>query len=347
MLLAALILGACGGDTTLDSQGSYFAPTAAVVCGAVNCQKIPESRVNARLSGAVEHPATAAFFQGAQGTDNRLDAQREILSGLILREIALQMARTMRITVDDSEIERRLQAVKDGFPSEEAFRNALQEDRISENELRDQLASDLVITQVRDVVGRDAEASPLEVERFYELNRSQYDEQVRVAHIVVCGNFDEENRSCEVNPADQQRATDIASRARDGEDFGALAREFSVDAFSRERDGELDFISRGDVVPALEEAAFGLFQPGDIAEPVQTEFGFHVVKLLEVGRPFEDARAEIAQSLANQRANAAFEEWMIDAVKQAQIKVNPKLGVYDEISQSVVAQSALPAGREG
>ena len=64
VLLAALLLSACGGETTLNEQGSYFAPTAAVVCGAVNCEKIPESRINSRLASVVKDPSTANVFKG-------------------------------------------------------------------------------------------------------------------------------------------------------------------------------------------------------------------------------------------------------------------------------------------
>jgi len=343
VLAAALFLAACGGETSLDDQGSYFAPTAAVVCGAINCQKIPESRINSQLSSAVNDPANASVFKGPEGDTNRLDAQREILSELIRREVGLQMARRMNITTEASDVDSRLRNLKAGFQSEEAFSQALEQEGLTEQELKGFLENDSILARVRETVGRNAKATEQEIEQYFQLNKSQFDEQVKVAHIVVCGNFDEENRVCHVSPADQQRATDIAARARRGDDFAAMATEFSIDTVSRERGGELDFISRGDVVPELEEAAFNLFREGDISDPVQTPFGFHVIKLLAVGRPFEDAKPLISNALATQKANAAFEEWLIDAVKGSQVKVNPKFGVFDEISQSVVPRSVVEA----
>ena len=343
LLSVALALSACGGETTLDEQGSYFSLTAAVVCGAINCQKIAESRVNSQLRSAVSDPANANVFKGPQGAANRLDAQREILSELIRREVGLQMARRMNITTSEADVDARLESVKSGFESEKAFREALKEERLTESELRGFLQNDSVLARVRDTVGKNAKPTEQEIQQYYDLNKSQFDEQVKIAHIVVCGNFDAEKRACNANPGDQQRAADIAARARKGEDFAALAREFSVDTVSKEKGGELDFISRGDVVPELEEVAFNMYQVGDVSEPVQTPFGFHVVKLLAIGRPFDQARQMIADSLATQKANAAFEEWLIDAVKGARVKVNPKLGVFDSISQSVVPKSVKQA----
>ncbi|CAN5742742.1 N/A [soil metagenome] len=347
-LVGALFLAACGGgETTLDEQGSYFAPTAAVVCGAVNCQKIAESRINSRLASVVKDPTTAKVFKGPEGAANRLDAQREILGELIRQEVGLQTARTMKISTDQADIDARFNNVKAGFEGDKAFKAALKDEGLTERELRGFLENESILARVRDTVGKNAKATDQEVERYYELNKSQYDEQVKIAHIVVCGNFDAEKRTCAVSPADQQRAKDIAERARKGDDFGAMAKEFSVDSVSKERNGELDFFSRGDVVPELEEAAFSLFDPGDVSEPVQTPFGFHVLKLLAVGRPFEEAKPQIASALATQKANAAFEEWLIDAVKGAQVKVNPKFGVFDEITQSVVPRTAQQAQGAG
>jgi foldase protein PrsA len=343
LLAGALFLSACGGETSLDDQGSYFAPTAAVVCGEVNCEKIPESRINSRLASVVKDPTTANVFKGPEGTSNRLDAQREILGELIRQEVGLQMARTMKITTDQADIDARFNNVKAGFDGEEAFKEALKTEGLTEQELKSFLANESILARVRETVGKNARASDAEIEQYYQLNKSQFDEQVKVAHIVVCGNFDAEQRTCSVSPADQERAKNIVSRARNGDDFGAMAREFSVDAVSKERGGELEFFSRGDVVPELEEAAFGMFQVGDISEPVQTPFGFHVLKLLAVGRPFEEAKPQIANALATQKANAAFEEWLIDAVKSSRVKVNPKLGVFDEITQSVIPRSVQQA----
>lgn len=344
ILAAALLLGACGGgEASLDDQGSYFAPTAAVVCGAINCQKIAEARVNSQLSSAVQDPASAAIFKGPEGTANKLDAQREILSDLIRREIGLQMARRMNITSDEQDVAARLETVKANFQSEKEFRDALKQQGLTETELRGFLESDSVLARVRDTVGRNARATEAEIEQYYELNKSQFDEQVKIAHIVICGNFNEQARTCSTTPADQQRATDISNQAREGGDFAALAREFSIDTATKDNGGELEFISRGDVVPELEQAAFGMFQVGDVSSPVQTPFGFHVIKLLAVGQPFEQAREGIAETLSTQKANAAYEEWLIDAVKDARVKVNPKLGVYDVISQSVIAREAKEA----
>lgn len=77
----------------------------------------------------------------------------------------------------------------------------------------------------------------------------------------------------------QSDALAILERLKNGEKFGKLARELSVDSGSAKRDGNLGYFGRGVMVKPFEEAAFKL-QIGQISEPVKSEFGYHVIKRL-------------------------------------------------------------------
>lgn len=78
------------------------------------------------------------------------------------------------------------------------------------------------------------------------------------------------------------RAEDVLKRARAGEDFAALAKEFSADTSNKDKGGDLDWFGRGRMVKAFEDAAFAL-QPGQISDVIQTPFGFHIIKVDERG----------------------------------------------------------------
>ncbi|MEX2553254.1 MAG: peptidylprolyl isomerase, partial [Actinomycetota bacterium] len=206
--------------------------------------------------------------------------------------------------------------------------------------LREHLRQEEMLKKVQADVGKDSEATSAEVQEFYELNKSQYDEQVNISHVLICGDFNEAERRCNPTPDDGARAAQALTRARAGEDIGALAREYSVDDASKANNGEVGFVSRGDLVPELEEAAFTLLNVGDISEPIKTQFGLHIVKLNAIGKPLDAARADIEEGLTQRKLTKAFDEWLIAAIKASTIKVNSKIGKYDPIAQVVVPLSA-------
>jgi peptidyl-prolyl cis-trans isomerase C len=116
-------------------------------------------------------------------------------------------------------------------------------------------------------------------------------EERRVRHILI-GHKTENARA---------RADEVLEKLRNGADFAALAKEYSEDPGSREKGGDLGSFGRGRMVKPFEDAAFGLASPGDIAGPVETQFGFHVLRLEEIrppGRkPYEEFSAEIKRGI--------------------------------------------------
>ena len=105
----------------------------------------------------------------------------------------------------------------------------------------------------------------------------------------------------------KQKILDIKKRIEDGEDFAAVAKETSQDPGSASDGGDLGDIGRGDMVPPFEEALFAM-KPGEISDPVKTQFGWHIIKLVSVQggttKTFEQARDEIEKELKLEQAES-------------------------------------------
>jgi peptidyl-prolyl cis-trans isomerase D len=129
-------------------------------------------------------------------------------------------------------------------------------------------------------------------------------EQVVAAHILIRS---DSTKGAEADAAARAKAEKLAARARAGEDFAKLARESSEDTANKDSGGQLPPFSRGQMVPEFEQAAFALL-PGQIAGPVKTQFGYHVIKLVSKNpehlQSFEEARGALAADLAQRKTVA-------------------------------------------
>ena len=144
--------------------------------------------------------------------------------------------------------------------------------------------------------------SPQDIERAYNDSIDQYSipEQVRASHILLQTEGQDE-------AAVRQQAEAILAETRTDADFAELARKYSEDEGSRVNGGDLDFFTRGRMVPEFEEVAFSM-EPGEISDLVTTPYGFHIVKVtdkreLQV-RLLEDVREQIVEQLTSARAQA-------------------------------------------
>jgi peptidyl-prolyl cis-trans isomerase C len=134
------------------------------------------------------------------------------------------------------------------------------------------------------------------IANYYNEHKNEY-EQVRARHILIstsppeetppqAGEQDKEAADKKAKPLSKEearkKAESILARVRKGEDFAKLAGEFSDDG-SKEMGGDLEYFSRGRMVPEFEQAAFAL-KPGEVSDLVETQYGFHIIKV-------EDRRA--------------------------------------------------------
>ncbi|MBD3669288.1 MAG: SurA N-terminal domain-containing protein [Gammaproteobacteria bacterium] len=146
-----------------------------------------------------------------------------------------------------------------------------------------------------------------EVRDFYEQNKSLYvaEERRRASHILLELSPDA-NEATEI--AVKDKAENILERAKAGESFEALAKEFSQDPGSAQQGGDLGYFTTGVMTKPFEEAVFGLDE-GEISQPVRTEFGFHIIKLTGIQREekaFDEVKDKVRQELKRREAERQY-----------------------------------------
>jgi peptidyl-prolyl cis-trans isomerase D len=153
-------------------------------------------------------------------------------------------------------------------------------------------------------VAATVEVSDEQLRAAYEQERERFEvaEQRKARHILIEVAEGQED-------AARSMAESVLARIRGGEDFAAVAAEVSADAGTKAQGGDLGWIARGMLVGPFEDALFAL-QPGEVSEPVRSEFGFHVIRLDEIRagevQPFEAVREELASETKTREAESEF-----------------------------------------
>jgi peptidyl-prolyl cis-trans isomerase D len=141
-----------------------------------------------------------------------------------------------------------------------------------------------------------------DIEREYNNNSEQYTtpEQVRASHILL-------KTEGKDDAAVKAKAEELLKQARGGADFAELAKKNSEDEASAKNGGDLDYFGRGRMVPEFDQAVFAM-QPGTISDLVKTQYGYHIIKLVDkknaTTRPLTEVRQQLTDQLAYQRAQA-------------------------------------------
>jgi peptidyl-prolyl cis-trans isomerase C len=168
-----------------------------------------------------------------------------------------------------------------------------------------------------------------------------YDDQVKMLKT------EEEVQARHILLGSEEQAKDIAEKISKGGDFAALAKENSVDAGSKETGGMLGFFGKGQMVPQFEQAAFAL-EKGQISKPVQSQFGWHIIKVEDKRQKpppsFEQVKDQILGSLMKSQAQtvlaglrkSAKVEYLDDAMKkQVEEEAKKQAAMEDQMKKQI------------
>jgi len=165
----------------------------------------------------------------------------------------------------------------------------------------------LLLTQ--DAIAAQMKVDPAEVKQAYQANAKQYttNEERQASHILIAVKPDAPEAA---KAAAKQKATEILAKARAKPDsFAELAKTYSQDPGSAAQGGDLGSFSRGAMLKPFEDAVFSA-KVGDIVGPVQTDFGYHVIKVTGITPPhvqsFDEVKGRIEADLKRQKASQKF-----------------------------------------
>ena len=230
-----------------------------------------------------------------------------ILEQIIDKMLLLQKAEEEGIVVSELEIEAQINIIKQQFPTEEIFIQILEQQNFTLDELSVQIEEQLVLNKLlNQTVFSKIEVTEKEISDYYIENKEQFNAvsgQIRAAHILV-SSLDE--------------AEEIIVLLKDGTDFGELALARSQDPSATLNKGDLGFFEKGTMVAEFEDVAFRL-RAGEISGPIETQFGFHIIKRLPNRVSLDEARESISSVIGNSKQTEAIESFLAELRDKADI----------------------------
>lgn len=231
----------------------------------------------------------------------------DVLDSMIEQKVINKEAEKKSVTISEKELDKELDALITSYSGEDTFNQALEANGIKESEVKKDLETNL---KAKKLVEDTIDISEDEMKSYFDENKDSFDqpEQVKASHILV---------------KDEKPANEVKKKLSDGEKFAELAKEYSTDTASKEDGGDLGYFSKEDMVQEFSDAAFDL-NVNEISEPVKTEYGYHVIKVIDKKAAqdanYENSKEEIKQLLLENKFQSEYPTWLEETKKKYDIE---------------------------
>jgi peptidyl-prolyl cis-trans isomerase C len=305
---------------TLHAQKAEQQTSTAGKAAIVNGVVIQEEEVN---RGLLYHQQRLLATTGQViRPDMMAEARKMVLESLIDRELLYQQSQKKGIVVDDAQVNEQLDRLKKQYPNEQAFKESMAEDHLSEDAVKSRIKMNLAVQKfVEKEFGGNVDITEGEAKAFYDGHPEYFTqpETIRASEILI--KVDPKADAAKKGEA-RKKLEDIQKRVKKGEDFAGLAKEFSQSA-SAAQGGDLGEVPKGRMPKSFDDAAFSL-KPGEVSGVVENDFGFQLIKVNEKTPekvvPFKDVEERIRQHLANQKVKQRVDEYLNEVKKTAKIE---------------------------
>lgn len=300
------------------------APAAEVVeriLAHVNSRIITQGAFDARFEQVVHD-------QGPPANAARAEEMRKTLFNTLVDEALIEdRARDLDLITNDKEIEDQIRRLKEEnkVTTDAEFEKALEASGLTLAKLRDQLRN---ASTVQRVIGREVQSkvdtSDDALRVIYEREKESYriPEKAHLAEILISRGSDP--------AAALPRVGGAVEALKGGAKFENVVRQYS-DGSTKDRGGDLGWVSRGELLPEIDKTVFAL-SVNSVSDPIPTKFGWHLVKVLEKSpvsyKPFSEVRAEILKREQETQFQKKLAEYLEKLRRDAVIRVAPDVAAY-------------------
>jgi len=329
LLLCAAYGLANGSDAdTAEPNNSVQAPTDHVVV-TVNGVDIMESQVEALVKPQLDKIAAKSAQLSPEFLEQyKKQLRKTVLDRLIIEQLLDEKIKEAGIKVTDEEVIKQIEEIASAQTpplSLDEFKKLIKTFGQSFEWVKQQVRRGLQFEKLLSIQFVDKlKVTEEDAKKYYSENKSKFEtpEQVRASHILIRPKITDPNTDPNQTRAEARaKAAELLQKIRNGADFAELAKANS-DCPSAARGGDLDFFSRGEMVPAFEKVAFQL-KVGQVSDIVETRYGYHIIKVTDHKDagviPFEQAKEDIIKQLRQEKQNGLVRQYIQSLKDQATI----------------------------
>ena len=254
----------------------------------------------------------------------RENARKQVLNDFIAKTLLTNEIKRLNISASDEEVKEAQEQVKNDLPKGMTIDDLMKKNKITKEQMKEDLRfrikiSKLVMTQMSG----KSKPTDKEINDFYQKNKDKFKmpESVHVRHILVAKAPEDDDK---VKAEKKAKAEDLRKQLLAGANFAEIAKKNS-DCPSKETGGDLGVFTRGEMVKQFEDAAFSQ-EVNAIGPVVETEYGFHVIQVLErhasKALALDDRmKGNISAFLERQKQQEAFDAMLKKLRDKAKITV--------------------------
>lgn len=282
-----------------------------------------EALTNIQLERIIDELLPKAFYHGAITPEKREKYRPEALEELIKRELIYQAAKKQGYKIKSSEINDYVDNLIAKYKSESEFNKVLKANGYTMESFRKDVEKNKILIKfMNEEILEKAAVSDEFIRQYYEENKKDFlrPATVNMRHILIKVPPTVTGEAKEKLRKDTQN---ILDRALNGEDFGDLASQYSMDDY-RVKGGYLPMIHKGRLEPQIEEVLFRL-EEGQISNIIETLYGFHIVKLEKkmppTQLPLNEVKHKLQNKLEGERKKDIENRIMLELRKNAKIEI--------------------------
>lgn len=251
-----------------------------------------------------------------------------IIDSLIMVKLLDRYAEENGITVTGEDVNQQIEQIVQSYESETEFEEDIKSMGINREFLENEIRNQIIQSKVYGENTADIIVTDEQVREYYEENKSTLfttPTRIRVSHILAKFPWidDQGEETAEGRTEAREKIEFVKEKLDDGAEFGDMARQYSDDSATSTDGGDLGFISKGQMVEEFEKEVFSL-KVGDTSDIVETEFGYHLIKVFdreeERLQEFEEVKEGINSTLLNLYRSEKWQTFLFSLIENAKIE---------------------------